>query len=53
MLNKRWWHAHRTGCADIVCKPPGGAVFKRHGAERSGIDAVETVSGKCKEAEQN
>ena len=37
--------------ADGVCKPPEGAVIKSHGAERSGKDAVRTVSGECKEAE--
>jgi hypothetical protein len=36
MLDKRWWKAHRTRCADGVCKPSEGAVFKRYGAERSG-----------------
>jgi hypothetical protein len=28
--------ACRIHCAVRVCKPPGGAVFKRHGVERSG-----------------
>jgi hypothetical protein len=36
MLNKRWQWACRIRHAVEVCKPPEGAVFKRHGAERSG-----------------
>jgi hypothetical protein len=41
----------RIRFADSVCKPPEGAVTKSCGAERSGKDTVETVSGTCKEAE--
>ena len=44
---------YRIRCADRVCKPPEGAVIKSHGAERSGKDAVQTVSGMCKEAEHH
>ena len=44
---------YRIRCADRVCKPPEGAVIKSHGAERSGKDAVRTVSGMCKEAEHH
>jgi hypothetical protein len=35
-----------------MCKPPEGAVFKRHGAEGSGKRYRITVSGECKEAER-
>ena len=36
MLNKRWQSACRIHHAVDVCKPPESAVFKKHGAERSG-----------------
>ena len=36
MLYKRWQTACRIRHAVGVCKPPEGAVFKRHGAERLG-----------------
>ncbi len=41
----------RVLCADRVCKPPEGAAIKSCSAERSGKDAVQTASGRCKEAE--
>ena len=51
MLNKRWKMAYRLHCADRVGKPPEGAAIKSCGAERSGKDVVQTISGMCKEAE--
>jgi hypothetical protein len=35
-----------------VCKPPEGAVFKRHGTERSGKRLCLTESGECKGVER-
>ena len=44
---------HPASCGtDGVCKPPEGAVFKRHGAERSGKKVSVKASGTCKEAER-
>lgn len=40
--------AYRLGCVDSVCKSPKGAIVKSCGAERSGKDAVQTVSVTCK-----
>ena len=37
---------------DEVCKPPEGAVFKRHVAEPSSKKVFVKASGTCKEAEQ-
>ena len=48
MLNKRWQSACRIRHAVEVCKPPEGAVFKRHGAKRSGKRYRKTVSGSVK-----
>ncbi|MCH5718202.1 hypothetical protein [Niabella hibiscisoli] len=45
--------AYRIRFADGACKPPEGAVVKSHGAERSGKDAVRTLSGAYKEAEHH
>ncbi len=36
---------HRIGCAVKVCKPPAGAVFKRHGSKHSDKDAAKTRNG--------
>ena len=44
------YHIRRT---DGVCKPPKGAVFKRHGAERLGKRYLSRYQGKCKGVERN